>query len=881
MFSDLRIRLRALFRRRTVERDLTDELEFHLDRTVESLRRQGLSLDDARRQARAAFGGLEPVREACRTARGTAAVDHLLQDVRYAARILRKNPGFTTGVVLTLGLGIGATTTMFSVVDGVLLRTLPYPEADRLVQIGRTFGPVQVSAASGPDFVDLSTRARTFSQVAIVRREAVDLTGDGAPERMAAAVISSSYFDLLGAVPAAGRAFAARHDRPDGEPVVVLSFALWQRRFAGDASIVGRRLTLNDVPHTVIGVMPRRFRGPEALDQSAIEMWLPLGRIRIAASDRDDAAFGMLARLAPGVDVAAAQAELESLGRSISAAAGADTAPRFWMAALRDRTVGDTGPQLWLLFGAVALLLIIACTNIANLFLVRATERTREIALRVAIGASRGRIARQLLTESVLFALAGGAVGIALAFAGVGAVRAWAPAELPRVADLAVDARLLLFTIAIAVAAGTAFGLVPAFDALRASPGTSLRGTAANLTASRPRLRLRSALVVLQTSMAIVLLTGAALLANSVWRLSRVAPGFDPANVVWLDVSLPERLYPGPAPKVIFFDELIARARAVPGVVAASVILGRPLGGGNGVSTVAAEGSLPQAGAPTPRVPFHVIAPGYFDTLAIPRLDGRDIADADTATAPRVGIVNRAFADRFWPGERAVGKRFWMGRVAADAPLTEVVGVVENVRQYALADPPQPMVYRPLAQVPRGALSVVVRHDGRAPGGVIQQLRDAAWAIDPALPLGAGGTMDAQVWTSIREPRFRASALAVFGVVAATIAFVGLYATLAWIVRARHRELGIRLVLGAEAGQIRTLVIRRGLLLASLGIVAGLVVATVLADTLASMVFGIAPTDVPTFAAAAGGMLALAVVASWIPARRAAAVNPVEILRGD
>jgi putative ABC transport system permease protein len=881
MFSDLRFRLRALFRRRSVERELGDELQFHLERAADAHRRQGLSAGDARRRALAELGGLETTREACRSARGTAGFEHTVQDLRYAVRVLRKHPGFTAGVVLTLGLGVGATTTMFSVVDGVLLRELPYPEADRIVQIGRTFGPVEVSATSGPDYLDLAARTRTFTRVAAARRESVDLTGVGAPERLAGASVSASYFDLLGAAPAAGRLFSAAHDRSDASTVAVLSHGLWQRRFAADPAVVGREITLNGVAHIVLGIAPRRFRGPDALDLAAVDVFLPLGRLRLARADRDDAAFATLATVAPELSLAAARAELDALGRSISSAAGGDGGPRFWMTPLRDRTVGDAGAQLWLLFGAVAVLLLIACTNIANLFLVRATERAREMALRTAIGASRGRIARQLLTESVLFALTGGALGIALAFAGVGAVRAWAPAELPRVSELAVDARVLLFTIALSAAAGIVFGLVPAIDAMRAAPGASLRGASTTVTASRSRLRLRGALVVVQTTFAIVLITGAALLANSVWRLSRVAPGFDPRHVVWLDVSLPERVYPGPAPKAIFFDELIGRAAALPGVVAASAIMGRPLGGGNAVSTVAPEGALPAEGASPPRAPYHIVAPGYFRTMSIAQLDGRDFTAGDTTAAPRVAVVNRAFAERFWPGARAVGKRFWMGRVAADAPLTEIIGVVENVRQYALGEPPIPMVYRPLAQVPRGALSVVVRHDGRSAAGIVQQLREAAWTIDSALPLSAGGTMDAQVWSSIREPRFRALALAVFSAVAAAIAFVGLYATLAWVVRARQRELGIRLVIGADVSQIRGLVIRRGLMLAAIGVATGLVIAALAADLLSSMVFGISPTDLPTFAVSGAGMLALAIVACWIPARRAASVSPVEILRGD
>jgi putative ABC transport system permease protein len=875
MLADLRSRVRAIFRRPVVERELGEELQFHLDQEIDKHVRAGLTPQDARRRALADLGGIESTREAVRDARGTRTVDALRQDLRYAVRVMTRTPGFTVAVVLTLALGIGATATMFAVVDGVLLRPLPYADADRIAQIGRRFGPVQVSATSAPDYFDLQARPRPFAAVAIARTETVDISGDAAPERVPSAIVSSSFFDVLGVAPAHGRVFAAADDRPDGRVAVVLSHRLWARRYGADPALIGRVIVLNGVAHAVLGIMPRGFDGPEALGLAGTDVWRPLGRVTLG-TDREDAAFATLARLAPGVTSQSAAAELTAIGRAIS---GTD-APNFWTAPLRDRTVGDAGTQLWLLFAAVALLLLIACSNVANLFLVRATERTRELALRTAIGASRGRIARQLLTESIVFTLTGGAIGVALAYGGVALLRAWTPAELPRVAEISVDTRVLLFALLVSVVAGVAFGLVPAAGVLRSGFATTLRSAAGNVATTRFGVRLRGVLVIVQTTMAVVLLTGAAILAHSVWRLAHVAPGFDPTAVVWLDVSLPERTYPGAAPKLAFFDALIAQVSAMPGVSAVSAIQGKPLGGGNSISTVAPEGPLPE-GAPTPRVPFHVVAPGYFATLAIPQLDGRDFNAGDTAGSPRVAIVNRAFAARFWPEARAVGKRFWMGRVAADAPLTEIVGVVEDVRQYGLDEPPQPTVYRSLAQVPRGSLSVVARHDGVGATSLLQTMRGAAAALDSSLPLGAGGTMDAQVATSIRQPRYRAIALAAFAVCAAVIAFVGLYGTLAWIVRARRRELGIRLVLGADARDVSMLVIRRGLMMAATGVVLGLAGAAAASRAIASLVFGISPMDLPTFFVVGASMLILALVASWVPARRAGAVNPLEVLQRD
>jgi putative ABC transport system permease protein len=389
---------------------------------------------------------------------------------------------------------------------------------------------------------------------------------------------------------------------------------------------------------------------------------------------------------------------------------------------------------------------------------------------------------------------------------------------------------------------------------------------------------LRHALVVAQTALAVVLLVGSGLLVNSVWRLGHVPPGFDPRDVVWVDVRLPARYADAPR-RLAFYDDFLTRVRALNGVVSAGGIEGRPLGGGNAVATTLPEGRLPSEGERTPRLPWHAVTPGYFEAMGIPIADGRAIDADDRATSPRVAVISRAMADQFWPGERAVGKRFWHGRVAADAPLTTVVGVAEDVRQYSLAEPAPPVVYRPVAQGPRASLGIVVRHDGRSAAQVLQQVRDAAWAIDPALPLDNTGTMDAQLRTSIAEPRFRAAALSSFGLMAAIVASVGLYATLSWIVRARRRELGIRVALGADPAAVRAIVLRRGLALALFGAVGGLVIAAAVSRTMASLVFGITPTDLATFAGAAAAMLLVAGIASWIPARRAAKADPVAILK--
>ena len=865
MLSELRYRLRALFRRNEMERDLADELQFHLDRLTP--------------QARSDFGGVEQVKEACRDERGTGLVDRTGQDLRYAWRMFRKHPGFTIAVVGTLGLGIGGATTMFGVVDGVLLKPLPYRDADRIVQIGRVFGGVRVSATSAVDYEALGSRAHSLSQIAVARTETIDVTGGPAPEQLRAAVVSASYFDVLGVAAAAGQVFAPADDRSGARPVVVISDAVWRRRLGATANAVGQTLLLNGQPHLVVAVMPPRFRGPEAMSHDDVDLWLPLGRLNLSA-DPDDAGLGTIARIGNGIEPALALREIESVGAALTEGASGTSAAasRFWTAPLRAGTVGDAGSGLWMLFGAVSLLLVIACTNVANLFLVRATERRQEIAVRAALGAGKSRIARQLVTETLCFSLAGGAVGAALAYGGIALVRVWAPIDLPRIDELSVDPRVLLFAFVVASLAGLAFGIVPALGARR-SDFSSLRSASITTTAGRSPLRQRGWLVVLQTALAAMLVAGATLLANSVLRLANVPPGFDPSNVVWVDVSLPERAYSSPAARMLYFDTLLERLGARSGTESVSLIQGRPLGGGNSVTTVAPEGQLPAEGQQPPRVPAHVVAPGYFSVLRIPFIDGRDFNAADRSTSSRVAIVSRAFADRFWPGERAIGRRLWVGRIVADAPPVEIVGVVEDVRQYMLDEAPVPMLYRAFTQIPRGNATVVVRHDGSSPTGAIDQIRGAAWSLDAALPLERAGTMEAAVSRSIREPKFRAMALSAFGVIACAIAAVGLYGALAWLVRARSRELGIRIALGADARGLRSIVLRQGLLLAGAGVGLGLAGAAAVAGLMESLVFGISPLDGPTYVVAATVMLLVALSASWLPARRAARLNPIAILR--
>jgi predicted permease len=830
--------------------------------------------------ARLDLGGVEQVKEACRDERGVGLLEQCLQDLSYAGRALRHQPAFALTVIVTLALGIAATTTVFGIMHGIMLKPLPYRDAGRIVQLGKMFGGISVSAVSPPDFADLA-RARTLESIGASSSLQIDATGDAVPEQLTGARVSASFFDVLGVSPVLGAPFAADEDRRNGERVVVLSHGYWRRRFAGDARAVSSRLVLDGVPHTVIGVMPESFRGPDALGQQEAALWLPLNLSRNAVRDRDNAIWSVIARLAPGATPSSANAEIEAIARQAGHVARPDTR-RFWLAPLLDRTVGDAGKQLGFMLAAVGALLLIGCANVASLFLARATERRREVTIRAAIGAGRGRIVRQLLTESTVLALTGGTLGAAVAFAALNAFRAYAPADLPRVSDIAMDWRVLALSAGLSATAGLLCGLIPALDTARTDLAAGLRGEAPGLTAGRSRLRLRNALAVAQISVALVLLVGSGLLVNSLLRLRSVDPGFSARDVVWVDINLPDR-YDTSARRLLFLDTLMPRIRGLPGIVSAGTISGKPLGGGNAVATMQPEEVAPTtSGERAPRFPLHAVTSGYFAAMGIPLVDGRDVRDTDRATASSVAIVSRAFAQQFWPGQRAVGKRFWVGRVAADAPLTGVIGVVEDVRQYSLASAAQPIVYLPIAREPTRRLSVMVRHDGRTPARqVLERIRREAWRLDAALPLERAGTMQAIVHASMRDARFRALALLIFAACAVAVAAVGLYGTLAWTVRARQREMGIRMVLGADRLAVHRLIVRRGMRLAMLGITVGLGIAIATSRALASMVYGITTTDIASYAAATASLVIVALLACVVPARRAAATDPVVTLRMD
>lgn len=803
---------------------------------------------------------------------------NLIWDLRRAARGYAHAPGFTVACIVTLALGIGATTTIFSIVDAVLLRPLPYPSAERLMQVGMQFGDVTTSSVAPPDFFDIQARARSFGALAASRLQWLDMTGSGEPERFDAAGVTASFFDLLGVRPALGRAFDPRSDRPGGDAVVVLSHVLWLRRFGGDPAALGRTLILNGTPWTIIGVMPEDFVPPSALPyQEGVSMWFPFGRIDDDLTDRGSAFVQMIGRLSADATAESADAELRMIAAALDADYPGGTPRRFWIADLHARTVGDVGGRLYVLLGAVVFLLLIACANVANLFLVRATERSREIAVRAALGASRRRIVGQLLTESALMGVAGGALGVLLAWAGLAAFRSLGPGDMPRLAEASVDVRVLGFAVAVSLATSVVFGLAPAVACVRARVADALREGGRGGTGTRERKTLRGVFVVAQIGVALVLLVGAGLLINSFVRLSRVDAGFEPESAVWLQVTLPER-YETPEARVLFFDRLRERLAALRGVTAAGAIHGLPLDGNRSNTSAMIEGAETVSGDELPRVAHHSVTPGYFEALRVPLSSGRDFTAADDASAPPVAVVSETFARKYWPSESALGKRL---RIGADEEWTTVIGIAGDVRHHGLAQPPEALLYRPVAQFARGNMTFALRYGRVGPEPLLRNAREAVWELDPDLPLDRFGTLQAHVQRSLVQPRFYTSLIAGFSAIALGLAFIGLYGTLAYTVRTRAREIGIRVALGAARRDVQRIVVGQGMVLAAVGIVLGSAGALAASRALRSLVFGVTPTDAATFAAVAAAMALVALVACWLPARRAARTDPIDALRAE
>jgi putative ABC transport system permease protein len=797
----------------------------------------------------------------------------VLHDIRYALRTLHRHRVFALTAILTLGLGIGANTAIFSAVNGVLLRPLPYPDPDRILTIWGRHPAIGRESASLPDFLDWR-KARSFSGMAAWANAAFTVTGTGEPEVVSGALVTPNYFRVLGAPIPLGRDF--RDDEARGAArVVVLSQGYWQRAYGGRSDIVGSRITLGGVPYTIVGAGARGLALPAEVD-----IWAPF-QTDTTLGRRNDF-LQVIGRLAPGATAETAEVELATIARRLEAEYPASNAG--WgveLIGLHERIVGEIQPALLVFLGAVALVLLIACANVANLMLVRVAARERELTIRAALGASRRRLVRQLLTESVLLALAGGVLGLGLAVWGVSALRALDPGTLPRLDAVRLDARALAFALVLSVGTGLLFGVVPAVRARRFDLRGGLAEGGRALSGARSAARTRSALVLAEVALASVLLVGAALLLRSFVGLTRVDPGVSVDGILTARVTLPRSRYDDPARQVAFADALLDRARALPGVASAA------LGSAAPVDDAVPYWAIALAGVeqPPPDVVQDAVvyraSPEYFHTFGLPLIRGRLFEASDRTDRTPVAIVSQGLARRYWPGGDPVGSRLTFGDPTDSATSwMTVVGVVGDVRQDGAVSPAYPQIYVPFAQLSNRSVVVALR-TGRNPLALAAPLKQALAGVDPSLALSQVTTMEQRVASTLARPRVNALLLAGFAATALVLAALGIYGVIAYSVVQRTRELGIRVALGASADAVLGMVMRQGLTPVMIGLAIGLGVAAAGSRVLRSLLYGVTATDLATYGAVAAFLTAVAAAASYVPARRAARSDPVQALRAE
>ena len=814
----------------------------------------------------------------------------LWQDLRYGARMLWKNPGFTLIAMLTLGLGIGANTAIFSIVNGLLLNPLPYRDAGRLAIIW-THSPGANVAQDWPSpgqFSALKSENSVFEQLALAQGGNAIVTGDGEPERLGAVRASSAVFSLLGAQAAMGRVFTPEEDTPDKTLTVILSHGFWKRRFGGDPKALGRTLTINGRGYVIVGVMPPDFSLDHevmptvgSVAHADILMPLPLSVDRM--NNQGDENYNVLARLKPGATIAQAQTELNLAVRRLEQQFP-DRYPQsrrfsFSIRPLLEQAVGDVRLALYVLLGAVGCVLLIACVNVANLLLARAAAREKEMAVRTAIGAGRWRVARQLLTESVLLSTAGGALGLLFAVWGLGLLRWLNPGNIPRLAAVGVDNRVLTFTAAVAVLTGVLFGLAPALRGSRMNLSETLKEGGRSLAGGGQRL-LRNLLVVTEVALSLVLLVCAGLLIRSFVRVQHVDPGFTPQNVLSMRIALIGPAYSDEARRVSFYQQLWERIRRLPGVEAAGGVSTLPLTGGIGWGSITIEGYDASSGQSMIQADGRDASVGYFETMKIPLIRGRFFAEQDTKESAKVVIVDENMARTYWPNADPIDKRLKFGGPQSKAPWMTVVGVVGNVKHYALDTDSRVALYTPHLQNGAGSLSVVARTTAD-PAGIAAAVTREARAMDPNLPIYDVKTMDQWFSESLARRRFAMLMLGLFALVAMLLAAVGVYGVMSYTVEHRTREIGIRVALGAQTRDVLRLIVRQGMMLAGIGVGIGVVAAIAATRLMTGLLFGVGATDPITFMAIALLLAIVALLACLLPARRATKVDPMIALRTE
>jgi len=810
----------------------------------------------------------------------------LLQHLRVNLRAIRKNPGFAVVAVLVLALGIGANSAIFSVVNAALLRPLPFPDPGKLMQVWhvpppKSFPGMTTFPVSAANYLDWQKQNHVFDKMTIYSFASFNLTGKGQPEMVQAAAVSADFFSVLGLQPKLGREFLPEEDQPGRGHVVVLSYAFWQSHFGGDPAITGKEIALDGQSYTVLGVMPAKFRFP-----STAQIWAPLAWTDKERAVRGEHHYGVIARLKPGVEQKQAQAEMETISHGLEQQYPADD--KGWGAAvvpLREQMVGDLRPALLVLLGAVAFVLLIACSNVANLVLAKTLARRKEVAIRTALGASRGRIVAQILSETVLLSMAGGLLGLVVAHFGMLLILRFLGDRMPRSIEVGLDGWVLGFTFAISLLTGIVAGLLPALRLTKTDINDALKEGLGRTDADASGGRTRSILVVSEIAFSLILLAGAGLMVRSLWSLSSVSPGVDPHHVLTMTVSIPETKFPTPAGEVNFFDQVLQRVRALPGVESAGTIDDLPLSGNGSNQPIAIEGRPVVPMAEQPEVAVRAVSPGYSRAMRIPLLRGRDINDADIADRPAAIVISESLAKRFWPNEDPIGKHLTM--TFFPDRTREIVGVVGDVKQDGLqVMEPVATLYLPLAQVANPAyggwrsfpLTLVIRTAAK-PEDMVASVSSAVHQVDPEIPLVDVMTMDDFVAESLSPQRLNMLLLVAFAALALLLASIGIYSVLSYSVRRRVREIGVRMALGAQTGDVLRMVLGQGARLVLIGIAIGLGAAFGLTRLMASQLFGVSAGDPLTFAGVAALLALIALAACYIPARRATRVDPMVALR--
>jgi putative ABC transport system permease protein len=879
----LPLRLRSLFRRNQVEKDLSEELQFHLEEKTKELVADGFSPEEARRKARREFGGLEQSKENCRDTRRVDYIQDLLQDVSFGLRTLRKNPGFTAIAVLTLALGIGANTAIFSVVDAVLLRPLPYKDPGRLLWTTLQFPKMDMhrSFVPHPTYFAWRDQNDVFSGIAATNLgRKFTLIGAGIPERIRGMGVSANFFSVLGIELARGRSFTPEEDRPGSPRAAILSYRLWQSRYAGDPGILGRPIMLDDKDYSIVGVLPASFVFPTSGTQP--QVLLPLAAPADASSEIWF--LGVIARLKPGVTLAQAEAELSLIDSHTL-----PLLPKFFgryiqevhlsVVSLHDHLTGSVRAPLWTLMAAVAFILLIACANITNLQLSRGSVRAREFALRSALGAARSRLGRQLLTENMLLASMGGLVGLMSGFWGVVLLRSFAPRGLLNIQDVHIDSVALAFATAVSALAGAISGFAPMLALFNASLNDAIQAGRAQVTGSRSNAFLRNLLAVVEVAAAMVLLVAAGLLLKSFLRLTNVSAGFDPHNLLTAQIYLPDDKYSTAPKQTAFSSQLLERMNVLPGVHAASLSTSLP----NELSSemhIGIEGRpAPALNDPTASVPLDAVSDGYFRTLGIPILSGRGFDNRDGPNTANVAVVNQEFVRHFFQhGENPIGKRILIAAGTPDQTAVAIVGVSAAIRRVGPGDKLLPQIFQPFAQSPSTDIVVLLR-TASDPRPVVSALSSQILAIDTELPLSDIATMDDLLAGETAVQRFETATVGLFAALALMLAGVGIYGVISYMVTQRTHEIGIRMALGAQRDDVLRMVLRNGMFMAGTGIATGIGGALALMRLLRSLLFQITPTDPATYSAVAVILVAVALSACYIPTRRAMRVDPMVALR--